>query len=52
MPIATDFLILLPINKVSKTLCINTMEYDTDKNIIIIGEIFTALKNVLSVLYC
>ena len=33
-------------------LCINTVEYDTHKNIIIIGEILTALKHVLSALCC
>lgn len=49
---STDFPILLTINEVSKMLCINTIEYDTHKNIIIIGERLTALKEVLSVLYC
>lgn len=36
---------------VQDALCVSTVEYDTDKNTIIIGELFTAPKNVLSAHY-
>ena len=37
---------------VQDAFCVSAMEYDTDRNTVIIGELFTAPKNVLSAVYC